>query len=94
MRAGYLVILGAAATLGLGTSLSAQTASVPQTKRPMKIGIIGAGQIGGTLVRRLRELGHDVTVSNSRSPGGWVSQIQITADPCARALARRRRIGS
>ncbi|GAA5055937.1 NAD(P)-binding domain-containing protein [Nocardia callitridis] len=34
----------------------------------MKIGIIGAGHIGGSLVRRLRELGHDVTVSNSRSP--------------------------
>ena len=34
----------------------------------MKIGIIGAGQIGGTLTRRLRELGHDVAVSNSRSP--------------------------
>lgn len=33
----------------------------------MKIGIIGAGQIGGTLTRRLRELGHDVVVSNSRS---------------------------
>ncbi|MGB5111081.1 MAG: NAD(P)-binding domain-containing protein [Mycobacterium sp.] len=34
----------------------------------MKIGIIGAGLIGGTLTRRLRELGHDVKVSNSRSP--------------------------
>jgi predicted dinucleotide-binding enzyme len=34
----------------------------------MKIGIIGAGQIGGTLVRRFRELGHEVSVSNSRSP--------------------------
>jgi predicted dinucleotide-binding enzyme len=34
----------------------------------MKIGIIGAGQIGGTLARRFRELGHDVAVSNSRSP--------------------------
>ncbi|CAN5454174.1 NAD(P)-binding domain-containing protein [soil metagenome] len=34
----------------------------------MKIGIIGAGQIGGTLVRRFRQLGHEVTVSNSRSP--------------------------
>lgn len=34
----------------------------------MKIGIIGAGQIGGTLARRLRELGHEVAVSNSRSP--------------------------
>lgn len=34
----------------------------------MKVGIIGAGQIGGTLTRRLRELGHEVNVSNSRSP--------------------------
>lgn len=34
----------------------------------MKIGIIGAGLIGGTLTRRLRELGHDVVVSNSRAP--------------------------
>jgi predicted dinucleotide-binding enzyme len=34
----------------------------------MRIGIIGAGQIGGTLTRRLRELGHDVNVSNSRAP--------------------------
>ncbi|MCV7228026.1 NADPH-dependent F420 reductase [Mycolicibacterium komossense] len=34
----------------------------------MRIGIIGAGQIGGTLVRRFRALRHDVTFSNSRSP--------------------------
>ena len=34
----------------------------------MKIGIIGAGQIGGTLTRRFRQLGHEVLVSNSRSP--------------------------
>ncbi|BBW99595.1 NADP oxidoreductase [Mycolicibacterium moriokaense] len=34
----------------------------------MKIGIIGAGQIGGTLTRRLTALGHEVAVSNSRSP--------------------------
>jgi 8-hydroxy-5-deazaflavin:NADPH oxidoreductase len=34
----------------------------------MRIGIIGAGQIGGTLTRRLRALGHDVSVANSRSP--------------------------
>lgn len=34
----------------------------------MKIGIIGAGQIGGTLTRRLRALGHDVAVANSRGP--------------------------
>jgi predicted dinucleotide-binding enzyme len=34
----------------------------------MKIGIIGAGQIGGTLARRLRSLGHDVSIANSRGP--------------------------
>ncbi len=34
----------------------------------MRIGIIGAGNIGGTLVRRLRALGHDVAVANSRGP--------------------------
>ena len=34
----------------------------------MKIGIIGAGQIGGTLTRRLTALGHTVLVANSRGP--------------------------
>jgi hypothetical protein len=34
----------------------------------MKIGIIGAGQIGGTLTRRFAALGHDVSVANSRGP--------------------------
>jgi 8-hydroxy-5-deazaflavin:NADPH oxidoreductase len=34
----------------------------------MRIGIIGAGNIGGTLARRLAELGHDVRVANSRAP--------------------------
>ncbi len=34
----------------------------------MKIGIIGAGNIGGTLTRRFRSLGHDVAVANSRGP--------------------------
>ncbi len=34
----------------------------------MRIGIIGAGHIGGTLTRRLRSLGHDVSVANSRGP--------------------------
>jgi predicted dinucleotide-binding enzyme len=34
----------------------------------MKIGIIGAGNIGGALTRRLTALGHDVAVANSRGP--------------------------
>ena len=32
----------------------------------MRIGIIGAGNIGGTLTRRLTALGHQVAVANSR----------------------------
>jgi 8-hydroxy-5-deazaflavin:NADPH oxidoreductase len=34
----------------------------------MKIGIIGAGQIGGNLARRFRALGHEVFIANSRGP--------------------------
>ncbi|SRR5579883_1374535 len=34
----------------------------------MKIGIIGAGEIGGTLTRRFAALGHHVSVANSRGP--------------------------
>jgi predicted dinucleotide-binding enzyme len=34
----------------------------------MRIGIIGAGMIGGTLTRRLSALGHEVRVANSRAP--------------------------
>lgn len=34
----------------------------------MKIGILGAGHIGGTLTRRLTALGHSVAVANSRGP--------------------------
>jgi len=34
----------------------------------MKIGIIGAGNIGGALTRRFTALGHEVAVANSRGP--------------------------
>jgi predicted dinucleotide-binding enzyme len=34
----------------------------------MKIGIIGAGNIGGALAQRFSELGHDVAIANSRGP--------------------------
>ena len=44
----------------------------------MKIGIIGAGMIGGTLAHLLAPLGHEVAVSNSRGPAsleGMVADI-------------------
>jgi hypothetical protein len=48
----------------------------------MKIGIIGAGQIGGTLARRLSALGHEVFVANSRGPetlAGLAAETGATA---------------
>jgi predicted dinucleotide-binding enzyme len=50
----------------------------------MKIGIIGAGQIGGTLTRRLRALGHQVFVSNSRGPE---SLAKLAAETGAKAVS-------
>jgi hypothetical protein len=44
----------------------------------MKIGIIGAGQIGGTLTRRLTELGHEVYVANSRGPASLAGLARET----------------
>src|SRR6266571_5096435 len=34
----------------------------------LRIGIIGAGNIGGTLARHLTRLGHFVSIANSRGP--------------------------
>ncbi len=34
----------------------------------MRIGIIGAGALGGTLARQLAEGGHQVSIANSRGP--------------------------
>jgi len=34
----------------------------------MRIGFIGAGAIGGTLARHLANLGHQVSIANSRGP--------------------------
>ena len=44
----------------------------------MKIGIIGAGQIGGTLTRRLSQLGHEVFVANSRGPSALAGLAKET----------------
>ena len=48
----------------------------------MKIGIVGAGNIGATLTRRLRALDHEVKVANSRGPetlAGLASETGATA---------------
>jgi 8-hydroxy-5-deazaflavin:NADPH oxidoreductase len=44
----------------------------------MKIGIIGAGQIGGTLARRLAAVGHEVSIANSRGPASLAALAKET----------------
>lgn len=57
----------------------------------MKIGIIGAGQIGGTLARRLRAAGHEVSIANSRGPASLAALARetgvrpVTVEEAARA---------
>jgi predicted dinucleotide-binding enzyme len=58
----------------------------------MKIGIIGAGNIGSTLTRRLTALGHDVSVANSRGPetlAGLAAETGATAVPVTEAVKDR-----
>jgi phosphoglycerate dehydrogenase-like enzyme len=49
---------------------SATGALFPEFARgdPMRIGIIGAGNIGATLVRKLAAGGHEVKLANSKGP--------------------------
>jgi predicted dinucleotide-binding enzyme len=49
----------------------------------MRIGIIGAGNIGGALTRRLSELAHEVSVANSRGPD---TPRALAAETGARAV--------
>ena len=57
----------------------------------MDIGIIGAGQIGGTLTRRLTALGHNVFVANSRGPQSLATLARETgATPVTVYEAARR----
>ncbi|RSS76743.1 NADPH-dependent F420 reductase [Streptomyces sp. WAC06614] len=56
----------------------------------MKIGIIGAGNIGGNLTRRLTALGHEVAVANSRGPASLKALAEETgATPVTAAEAAR-----
>jgi predicted dinucleotide-binding enzyme len=51
----------------------------------MRIGIIGAGHIGGTAARLFVNAGHEVAVSNSRGPESLASLVQELG-PHARAM--------
>jgi len=48
----------------------------------MRIGVIGAGNIGGTLARHLAKLGHRVSIANSRGPDSLTAlAAEIGATP-------------
>jgi len=51
----------------------------------VKIGIIGAGNIGSTLTRRLTALGHQVVVANSRGPETLSELVEETGATAASA---------
>lgn len=57
----------------------------------MKIGIIGAGHIGSTLAKRFSELGHEVSIANSRGPdtlkelAAQTGATAVTTEEAARA---------
>jgi predicted dinucleotide-binding enzyme len=58
----------------------------------MKVGLIGAGNIGGALARRLGELGHEVSVANSRGPqtlGDLAAETGATAVTAAEAAQNK-----
>jgi predicted dinucleotide-binding enzyme len=57
----------------------------------MRIGIIGAGQIGGTLTRRLTRLGHEVFVANSRGPDTLTDLARETGATAVTAAEAARR---
>jgi 8-hydroxy-5-deazaflavin:NADPH oxidoreductase len=50
----------------------------------MRVGIIGAGKIGGTLARKLAALGHQVRVANSQGPASLAALAMSTG---ARAVS-------
>ena len=55
----------------------------------LRIGIIGAGNIGGTLTRRLTKLGHEVAVANSRGPESLAGLAAETGAAPSRSPKRR-----
>ena len=68
------VLIACLLTLVLPSGAHAADAPVPKTKQPMKIGIIGTGDIGGALARHWGAAGHQLLIS-SRHP----EQLQALA---------------
>ncbi|MFC0531972.1 NADPH-dependent F420 reductase [Phytohabitans kaempferiae] len=50
----------------------------------MKLGIVGAGRVGGTLAKKLTNAGHDVAIANARGPD-TLRRLESQLGPHARA---------
>ena len=60
----------------------------------MRIGIIGAGNIGHALAVRFAAAGHQVMLSNSRGPDTLTAVVaSIPGDVCAGTVAEAARFG-
>jgi len=81
--------MAAAAAIVL-TQLAAAGQTTPQTARPMKIGFIGSGNIGGAIGELLARAGHEVLFS-SRNPDG-LKPLVARVGPRARAGTPREAI--
>jgi 8-hydroxy-5-deazaflavin:NADPH oxidoreductase len=68
------ILLACLLSLALPFGAVAADAAVPKTKHPLKIGIIGTGNIGGALARHWGAAGHQLVIS-SRHP----EQLQTLA---------------
>jgi predicted dinucleotide-binding enzyme len=68
------ILLACLLTLALPFAATAADTAVPKTKHPMKIGIIGTGDIGSALARHWGGAGHQLLIS-SRHP----EQLQALA---------------
>jgi 8-hydroxy-5-deazaflavin:NADPH oxidoreductase len=77
----FLAVLAAVAVAATPLALGAQTA--PQTSRPMKIGFIGSGNIGGAIGELFAKAGHEVFFS-SRNPDN-LKPLVARVGPRARA---------
>ena len=54
----------------------------------MRIGLIGAGMIGGTVAQLAVDQGHEVVLSNSRGPMALVDQVRELGDAARAATPR------
>ncbi|GAB2930137.1 NAD(P)-binding domain-containing protein [Micromonospora polyrhachis] len=57
-----------------------------RVSRSMRIGIIGAGHVGGTLARLLAKHGHEILIANSRGPQTLVDLVDDLVGAGGRAV--------